>query len=99
LRLRYRIGRKFGAAKAWHRLGRYRYRGLDRFTIQSYLTFMLLSLKRMVHCSPAHDCGSWQYTWQPPWRPAPAAGWTKDSDGDREAAVTFRPPRNPSKRP
>ena len=48
LRLRYRIERKFGEAKAWHRLGRCRYRGLDRFKIQSYLTFMVLNLKRMV---------------------------------------------------
>jgi hypothetical protein len=38
LALRYRIERKFGEAKAWHRFGRCRYRGLDRFKIQSYLT-------------------------------------------------------------
>ena len=48
LRLRYRIGRKFGEAKAWHRFGRRRYRGLDRFKVESYLTFMLLNLKHMV---------------------------------------------------
>jgi IS5 family transposase len=48
LKLRYRIERKFGEAKAWHRFDRCRYRGLDRFKIQSYLTFMVLNLKRIV---------------------------------------------------
>jgi IS5 family transposase len=48
LRLRYRIERKFGEAKAWHHLNRCRYRGLDRFKIQSYLTFMVLNIKRTV---------------------------------------------------
>ena len=35
LRLRYRIERKFGEAKAWHHLNRCRYRGLLRFKVQS----------------------------------------------------------------
>jgi hypothetical protein len=48
LELRYQIERKFGEAKAWHHLNRCRYRGLDRFKIQSYLTFMVLNLKRTV---------------------------------------------------
>jgi IS5 family transposase len=48
LQLRYQIERKFGEAKASHRFGRCRYRGLDRFKIQSYLTFMVLNLKRIV---------------------------------------------------
>lgn len=48
LSLRYRVERKFGEGKAWHRLGRCRYRGLDRFKIQSYLTFIVLNLKRLV---------------------------------------------------
>jgi hypothetical protein len=48
LDLRYRIERKFGEAKAWHHLNRCRYRGLDRFKIQSYLTFMVLNIKRTV---------------------------------------------------
>lgn len=49
LALRYRIERKFGEAKAWHRFGRCRYRGLDRFKIQAYLTFLALNLKRLVN--------------------------------------------------
>ena len=49
LKLRYRIERKFGEAKAWHRFGRCRYRGLDRFKVQAYLTFMVLNLKRLVN--------------------------------------------------
>jgi len=49
LTLRYRIERKFGEAKAWHHFGRCRYRGLDRFKIQAYLTFLALNLKRMVN--------------------------------------------------
>jgi IS5 family transposase len=48
LSLRYRIERKFGESKAWHRFARCRYRGLDRFKIQSYLTFITLNLKRIV---------------------------------------------------
>lgn len=48
LRLRYRIERKFGEAKAWHHLNRCRYRGLLRFKVQSYLTFMVLNIKRIV---------------------------------------------------
>ena len=47
-RVRGRIEAKFGEAKAWHRFGRCRYRGLDRFKMQSYLTFMVLNLKRLV---------------------------------------------------
>jgi IS5 family transposase len=46
--LRYLTERKFGEASAWHRFGRRRYRGLDRVKIQSYLTFTVLNLKRMV---------------------------------------------------
>ena len=48
LDLRYRIERKFGEAKASHHLNRCRYRGLLRFKIQSYLTFAVLNLKRIV---------------------------------------------------
>jgi IS5 family transposase len=46
--LRGRIEAKFGEAKSAHRFGRCRYRGLDRFKMQSYLTFMILNLKRLV---------------------------------------------------
>jgi IS5 family transposase len=46
--VRGRIEAKFGEAKSVHRFGRCRYRGLDRFKMQSYLTFMVLNLKRMV---------------------------------------------------
>lgn len=48
LKLRFRIERKFGEAKSWHRFGRCRYRGLDRYTVQSLLTFAVLNLKRIV---------------------------------------------------
>lgn len=48
LRVRFRIERKFGEAKAWHGFDRCRYRGVDRYQVQSYLTFMVLNLKRMV---------------------------------------------------
>ena len=48
LKLRFRIERKFGEAKAWHGFARCRYRGLDRYWVQSFLTFMTLNLKRMV---------------------------------------------------
>jgi IS5 family transposase len=47
-RVRSRIEPKFGEAKSAHRFGRCRYRGLDRFKMQSYLTFMVLNLKRLV---------------------------------------------------
>ncbi len=45
---RYKIERKFGEAKGQHGLGRCRYRGLERYTIQAVLTAMALDLKRMV---------------------------------------------------
>jgi IS5 family transposase len=48
LKLRFRIERKFGEAKAWHGFDRCRYRGVDRYAVQSFLTFMMLNLKRMV---------------------------------------------------
>jgi IS5 family transposase len=48
LKLRDRIERRFGEAKAWHHLARCRYRGLLRFKVQSYLTFAVLNPKRMV---------------------------------------------------
>jgi transposase, IS5 family len=48
LKLRFRIERKFGEGKSWHGFGRCRYRGLDRYTVQSLLTFMVLNLKRVV---------------------------------------------------
>jgi len=45
---RYKIERKFGECKQQHGLGRCRYRGLERYTIQTTLTVMALNLKRMV---------------------------------------------------
>jgi len=45
---RYKIERKFGECKGQHGLGRCRYRGLERYEIQSLLTAMALNLKRMV---------------------------------------------------
>ncbi len=48
LRLRYQIERKFGEAKRHHGLGRCRYRGWERYTIQAYLTAFALNLKQLV---------------------------------------------------
>jgi IS5 family transposase len=48
VRVRYRIERTFGEAKLWHRLGLARYRGVANFRVQSYMTFMVLNLKRIV---------------------------------------------------
>jgi len=48
LKERYKIERKFGEAKRWHGFERCRYLGYVRHGIQSYLTFMVLNLKRLV---------------------------------------------------
>ena len=48
VKVRYRIERTFGEAKLWHRLGLARYRGLLNFKVQSYMTFMVMNLKRIV---------------------------------------------------
>jgi IS5 family transposase len=48
LRERYKIERKFGEGKLWHRLGRCRYLRLVRYGIQAYLTALVLNLKRIV---------------------------------------------------
>ena len=48
LRERYKIERKFGEARKWHGFTRSRYLGLVRHAIQSYPTFMVLNLKRLV---------------------------------------------------
>jgi transposase, IS5 family len=45
---RYKIERKFGEAKQVHGLGRCRYLGKVKFTIQAFFTAMVLNLKRMV---------------------------------------------------
>jgi IS5 family transposase len=45
---RFKIERKFGEGKLWHRLGRCRYLGLLRFGIQAHLTALALNLKRIV---------------------------------------------------
>ncbi len=45
---RYKIERKFGEGKLWHRLGRCRYLGLVRYGIQAHLTALALNLKRIV---------------------------------------------------
>jgi IS5 family transposase len=49
LKVRYRIERTFGEAKLWHHLGQCRSRGLLNFKIQSYMTFMVINLKRLVY--------------------------------------------------
>ena len=48
LKERYKIERKFGEAKLWHRFGRCRYLGLIRYGLQAYLTALVLNLKRIV---------------------------------------------------
>ncbi len=48
LKERYKIERKFGEGKLWHRLGRCRYLGLARYGIQAYLTALALNLKRII---------------------------------------------------
>ena len=48
LKERYKIERKFGEAKQSHGFGRCRYIGKARFAIQSFLTAIVLNLKRMV---------------------------------------------------
>jgi hypothetical protein len=45
---RYTIEAKFGEAKAWHGLGRSRYRGHPGHTAQAFLTMIVLNLKRIV---------------------------------------------------
>ncbi len=48
LKRRYQIERKFGEARKWHGFKRCRYTGNLRHAIQSYFTFMVLNLKRLV---------------------------------------------------
>ena len=48
LKERYKVERKFGEAKECHGFRRCRYLGLVRYRVQSYLTAMVLNLKRMV---------------------------------------------------
>ncbi len=48
LKERYKIERKFGEGKLWHRLGRCRYLRLVRYGIQAHLTALALNLKRIV---------------------------------------------------
>ena len=48
LKERYKIERKFGEAKQGHGFGRCRYLGSMRFGVQSFLTAIMLNLKRMV---------------------------------------------------
>jgi transposase, IS5 family len=45
---RYKVERKFGEAKRWHRFGRCRYLGLRRYGIQAFLTTIALNVKRIV---------------------------------------------------
>jgi IS5 family transposase len=45
---RYKVERKFGEGKTGHGLARCRYIGLVKYAIQSFLTAMVLNLKRLV---------------------------------------------------
>lgn len=46
--LRYRVEQSFGQAKDKHGFERCRYLGLPKYGVQSYLTFMVVGVKRMV---------------------------------------------------
>jgi len=46
--MRKTIERAFSEVKAWHRMARARYRGLDRMTIQVLMTFMVMNVKKMA---------------------------------------------------
>jgi len=48
LKVRYKIERKFGEAKKHHGFGRCRYRSLQKYHIQTTLTFMSLNLKEII---------------------------------------------------
>ena len=48
LKERYKIERKFGEAKQGHGLGRCRYLGEAGFTVQAFLTAIVLNLKRII---------------------------------------------------
>lgn len=48
-RLRYTVEQPFGLAKHYHGFSRCRYLGKTKMAIQSYLTFMVLNLKRIVN--------------------------------------------------
>lgn len=47
-KLRYKAEQPFGLAKRYHSFSRCRYIGRTKMAIQSYLTFMVLNLKRMM---------------------------------------------------
>lgn len=47
-KLRYKAEQPFGLAKHYHGFARCRYLGKTKMTIQSYLTFMVLNLKRII---------------------------------------------------
>ena len=47
LKRRYKVERKFGEAKKWHGYGQCCYIGFRRHSIQRYLAFMALNLKRL----------------------------------------------------
>ncbi len=48
LKQRYQVERKFGEARKWHGFKRCRYTGNLKHAVQSYFTFMVLNLKRLV---------------------------------------------------
>ena len=48
LSIRKKVERKFGEGKKWHGLGRARYRGIERVSLQVLMTFMVMNIKRMV---------------------------------------------------
>jgi len=47
-RARYRVEQVFGLAKRWHGFRRCRYLGLERYRVQSAMTFMVCNAKRII---------------------------------------------------
>lgn len=64
LKERYKIERKFGEAKQSHGLGRCRYVTKIRYTVQAYLTFIVLNLKRMVKLINGTNFKARAYAWE-----------------------------------
>jgi IS5 family transposase len=58
-RERYKVEQKFGEGKRYHGWGRCRYLGLEKYSMQSFLTAMVLNLKRMVRLLSGSEL-SWE---------------------------------------
>jgi len=54
---RYKVEQKFGEGKRYHGWGKCRYLGLKKYSVQSFLTVMVLNLKRMVRLLSGAELG------------------------------------------